>query len=129
LTLCGIGFLAVVLMTASALNIDLGAPAFAAGMIVAAAVSFRDRATPGDVAKEISWSVLPLVAGLFVIVEAVSSAGALAIAAHVLALMKHCPTVQAITVSSFGIGFLSNLMNNLPAGLISGAAVNAAGAV
>ncbi|HYZ73150.1 MAG TPA: arsenic transporter [Chthoniobacterales bacterium] len=129
LTLYGIAFLALVLMTASAFNVDLGAPAFAAGTIIAAAVSFRDYATPLDLAKEISWSVLPLVAGLFVIVEAISSAGALGVATHILVVMSHWPTVQAITASSFGVAFLSNLMNNLPSGLISGAAVKAAGTV
>ncbi len=60
LTLYGIGLLAVTLLTASAFNVDLGAPACAAGVLVAAMISFRDHATPKDIAKEISWSVLPL---------------------------------------------------------------------
>ena len=77
LTLYGIGLLAVTLMTASTFNFDLGAPACAAGVLVAAMISIRDHATPKDIAKEISWSVLPLVAGLFVIVEAINGAGGL----------------------------------------------------
>ena len=54
LTLFGIGFLAATLMTASALNFDLGAPAFAAGLLVACTVSLRDHSTLKDIAKEIS---------------------------------------------------------------------------
>jgi arsenical pump membrane protein len=113
-------------MTASALNVDLGAPACAAGLLVAAAISMRDHAAPKDVIKEVSWSVLPLVAGLFVIVEAMNGAGALHAAVGALGEMKTWPPLQAALTSGFGIALISNLMNNLPSGLISGAAVQAA---
>jgi arsenical pump membrane protein len=128
-TLYGIAFLAITLMSASLLNLDLGAPAFAAGLLVAAAVSIRQHTTPVDIARGISWSVLPLVAGLFVIVEAISSAGALRVAKDALLTLSHWPTVQAIVASGFGVALLSNVTNNLPSGLISGAALTAVGAV
>jgi arsenical pump membrane protein len=127
LTLYGIGFLAVVLMTASALNADLGAPACIAGLLVAVGVSLRDRGTPRDIAKEIPWSVLPLVAGLFVIVEAVNGAGALKAAVGALHDIRNWPPIAGALTSGFGIALISNLMNNLPSGLISGSAVRAAG--
>ena len=127
LTLYGIAFLAVTLMTASAFNFDLGAPACAAGLLVAIGVSLRDPTTPGAIGKEISWSVLPLVAGLFVIVEAMNGAGALSAGVHALREMKGWPPWQAALSSGFGLALISNLMNNLPSGLISGAAVNSAG--
>lgn len=126
LTLYGIALLAITLMTASAFDLDLGAPACAAGVLVAAAISFRDHATPRDIAKEISWSVLPLVAGLFVIVEAINGAGALGTATRWLEEMKHWSALRGALSSGFGIALISNLMNNLPSGLISGAAVKAA---
>lgn len=126
LTLYGIALLTATLMTASALTVDLGAPALAVGLLVASVISFRDHSTARDVAKDISWSVLPLVAGLFVIVEALNSAGALRGAVHALEAMKHWPPSFAGLSSGFGIAVISNLMNNLPSGLISGAAVKAA---
>jgi arsenical pump membrane protein len=126
LTLWGIGFLAATLMTASALNLDLGAPACAVGLLAAAAVSMRDHAAPKDIIKEISWSVLPLVAGLFVIVEAMNGAGALHASVRALLKMKTWPLFPAALTSGFGVAVISNLMNNLPSGLISGAAVQAA---
>jgi len=126
-TLYGIAFLAAVLMTASALRLDLGAPACLAGLLVAAMVSLRDHRTPRDIGKEIAWSVIPLVAGLFVIVEALNSAGALAAAVAVLRNMRTWPSVSSAFVSAFGVAFISNVMNNLPSGLISGTAVQAAG--
>ncbi len=126
LTLYGIALLAATLMTASALNVDLGAPALAVGLLVAITISFRDHATPRDIAKELSWSILPLVAGLFVIVEALNSAGAMAAAVRALQEMKAWPPLSGGLSSGFGIAVISNLMNNLPSGLISGAAVRAA---
>jgi arsenical pump membrane protein len=128
LTLYGIGFLAVTLMTASAFNVDLGAPACVAGLLVAGAVFLRDPRAAKAIAKEISWSVIPLVAGLFVIVEGLNGAGALHAAVNALQEMKSWPPLSAALSSAFGVAFISNAMNNLPSGLISGAAVKVAGA-
>jgi arsenical pump membrane protein len=95
---------------------------------VACAVSLPDHAVPRDIAREIAWSVLPLVAGLFVIVEAINGAGALAASIRALRAMETWQPIHSALASGFGIAVISNLMNNLPSGLISGAAVNAAGA-
>ena len=127
LTLCGIAFLTIVLMAASALNLDLGAPACVAGILAAAGVSIRDHKAVKDIAGGVAWSVLPLVAGLFVIVEALNGAGALSSAVHALHVMRAWQPLPAALSCGFGIAFISNLMNNLPSGLISGAAVRAAG--
>ena len=115
-------------MTASAFNFDLGAPACVAGLLVAGIVCLRDHRAAKDVAKEISWSVIPLVAGLFVIVEAVNGAGALHATVKALQTMKSWTPLSAAFSSAFGIALISNVMNNLPSGLIIGAAVQAAGA-
>jgi arsenical pump membrane protein len=128
LTLGGIALLAVALLTASALNVDLGAPALAVGLVAAAAVALRDRRAPADIVREISWSVIPLVAGLFIIVEGLNGAGALHASVHALQDMEHWEPAKAALTSGFGVAILSNLMNNLPSGLIAGGAVKAAGA-
>ena len=72
--------------------------------------------------------MIPLVAGLFVIVEAMNTAGALEAAARSLSVLKTWSPLSSSLTSGFGVALLSNLMNNLPMGLISGAAVRAAGA-
>jgi arsenical pump membrane protein len=126
LTLWGIALLAVTLLSASALNRDLGLPAFVCGLLVVLIVTFRDREAIADVVREISWSVLPLVAGLFVLVEAVNSTGALSSSVTALKAFEHWPRPRGALASGFGIALLSNLMNNLPSGLLSGAAVRAA---
>jgi arsenical pump membrane protein len=126
LTLIGIAFLAIVLMIASALNMDLGAPACAAGLLVATAVSIRDRGTWRDIATGVAWSVLPLVAGLFIIVDALDQAGALKRAVEALTSMKHWPRLTGVLSSGFGVAVISNLLNNLPSGLITATAMKAA---
>ncbi|MBV8807822.1 MAG: arsenic transporter [Acidobacteriaceae bacterium] len=126
LTLFCIGFLVVVLMIASALNLNLGAPACVTGLLVTAVISLRDHGAPKDLAKKVPWSVLVLVAGLFVIVEALNGAGALGLAVQALDEMKQWSPVTAALGSGFGLAVISNLMNNLPSGLIAGAAVKAA---
>lgn len=129
LTLYGIAFLAVSLMLASAFNVDLGAPACAAGLLVAIAISFRDPTTPKAIINEISWSVIPLVAGLFVVVEAMNGAGAQHLAVVALENLKTWPVLQGSLSAGFGVALISNMMNNLPSGLVSGSAVKAAAAV
>lgn len=126
LTLFGIGFLAVVLIIASALNMDLGEPACGAGALVLLVLSFRDHKTWKDVATGVSWSVLPLVAGLFVIVEALDRNGALLAAVHALTRLEHWRQLTGSLSSGFGVALLSNLMNNLPSGLISAAGIKSA---
>lgn len=126
-TLYGIGFLAAVLMLASAFKFDLGAPACVAGLLVAGIVSVGDRRAPREISKEIAWSVIPLVAGLFVIVEALNGAGALRAAIAWLRALHQWPLPGGAFVAAFGVAFISNLMNNLPSGLIGGVAVQAAG--
>ena len=128
MTLFGIAFLAIVLMVASAFKFDLGVPACVSGLLVAAMVSLRDQRTPRAIGKEITWSVIPLVAGLFVIVEALNRAGALQAAATMVRDLQTWPPLSCGFVSAFGVALISNVMNNLPSGLIMGTAVQGAGA-
>ena len=70
MTAYGIVGTALVLLASSALDVQLGLPTFVAGVATAALVLVRANCGPWSVAKNISWGVLPLVAGLFVLVEA-----------------------------------------------------------
>ena len=126
-TLWGIGLLAVTLMAASALGWNLGAPACGVAVLIAAVVTLRDRDAPKAIVREVSWSVLVLVAGLFVIVEAMNRAGGLAAGVRALDAVRAWPAAEGALTTGFGIAVISNVMNNLPSGLLSGAAVTAAG--
>ncbi|MDR3403907.1 MAG: arsenic transporter [Chthoniobacter sp.] len=119
----GIAFAVVVLLTASALHQDLGAPTLGVAILALGTVAFRDRTALWETPRHVSWSVLPLVAGLFVIVEAVNRAGALEASQQALAALERLPAWQGDLAGAFGITALSNLINNLPSGLISGTAI------
>ena len=126
ISLCGILATAVVLLVASALKIDLGLPTFLSGLVVAAIVLIRERSSPLPVIRDISWSVLPLVAALFVIVEAVKGAGALAMLHQVLLeAMSWSPAASAFVVGGT-VAFGTNMVNNLPLGLLAGVTLQTA---
>jgi arsenical pump membrane protein len=117
----GIAATGGILILASALGRDLGLPTCAAA-VAAVLVATRARGLC-SVIRGVSWSVLPLVAGLFVLVEAVASTGALRVSKEVLVWLTLLPSAAGSLAASFGVAALSNLINNLPSGLLAGAAL------
>jgi len=119
----GLGVTAIVLLTASALDWQLGLPTAITGILIAAMVLVKAKKTPMIILRGISWSVLPLVAGLFVIVEAINKTGMVrAISAILQQTASHSPA-RAAWAGGIGVAFFSNLANNLPSGLIAADAV------
>ena len=122
----GIAATGILLLIASGLGRQLGLPTFMAGIATAAAILLLKRAGPWPVLKEISWSVLPLVAGLFVLVEAVQHTGLLKPVMELLA-QQSATSMRTTAMAAGGIvAFLCNAMNNLPLGLLAGALVTGA---
>ena len=94
--------------------------------MITAVVSIKSKSSPLKLAKEISWSTLVLVAGLFIMVDAVESVGALRLTQSWLAAaQKLAPPVAALAVG-FSVAIGNNLVNNLPLGLIAGGTLHAA---
>jgi arsenical pump membrane protein len=122
----GIGLAAIVLMVASARDWPLGAPTCAAGVLTAIGVLACERKTPWRTLRGVSWSVLPLVAGLFVLVEALDRTGVLRLLASLLRQAVQQGQTQAAWGSGIVLALACNVMNNLPAGLIAGNAIQAA---
>jgi arsenical pump membrane protein len=125
LVLAGIFAVAVVLLVASATNHDLGLPTCVSAVVVAAVVLLRARTNPMHVVRDISWSVLPLVAGLFVLVEAVNSIGALKLSAAAMAWAEKLPSLAGALLTAGVVGIGNNIVNNLPLGLMAGSALQA----
>ena len=126
LALSGLILAAIALTSASALGWPLGAPTCVTALIATAVVSVRNRMIAIRVVKGVSWSVLPLVAGLFVLVEALQKAGMLQLAVRGLQAAGSLGDIPGNLATAFSVGLLSNCMNNLPVGLISGTAVHTA---
>jgi arsenical pump membrane protein len=115
-----------VLLTASALNKDLGLPTCLAALAITVAVSIKARSNPFALAKEISWGTIALVAGLFIMVDAVESIGALKFTQAALQCAQKLAPALGAFVTSFAVGIANNLLNNLPLGLIAGGTLQAA---
>ncbi len=126
LILCGLGLMVAVLLTASALKKDLGLPTCVAALVITAAVSIKARSNPIKLFREISWPTLLLVAGLFIMVDAVESQGALNLTQRWLAAASTLGPNIAAMVVGFVVGIGNNIVNNLPLGLIAGGTIQAA---
>jgi len=122
----GIAATAIVLLASSAFGIQLGLPTFLAGAATAVLVLTRSKCGPLEVLKNISWGVLPLVAGLFVLVEALEKTGV----TNDLAALLHSLVQRSATLAAWASGAVlalgCNLVNNLPAGLVAGRVVEIA---
>lgn len=122
-----IGIAAVVLLVCSGLGIPLGAPTCAVGVVSLLLVAVRDRSAPKNAVRNVSWSVLPLVAGLFMIVEALNRAGLMGMTRAAIAWMAGMHSELGRLCGGFAAGLLSNVMNNLPVGLAAGTALRQMG--
>jgi arsenical pump membrane protein len=117
-----IALTAVALLVCSGLNWQLGLPTFVAGSCACLLISLIKRCAPTRLLGHVSWSILPLVAGLFVLVKGIEVSGTLSpLPGFVSAKAATAPAATA-----FGTGILvalaGNLVNNLPMGLFAGAA-------
>jgi arsenical pump membrane protein len=122
----GIASTALVLLVASSLDWQLGLPTFLAGVATAAVVLIPNRLSPWEIAKDISWGVLPLVAGLFVLVEAVEQTGLLKpLIAFLPARAASAPDATGLALGSV-VAILCNVFNNLPLGLVAGTVASSA---
>jgi arsenical pump membrane protein len=118
----GIGIIitAVVLMISSANGIQLGLPTAICGACITGIVLIVGDKRPGMIIRGVSWSVLPLVAGLFIIVEALNKTAFI----NVISKAVRDGAAKSVTATAWSSGtiiaFVSNLTNNLPSGLIAG---------
>lgn len=107
------------LVIAAILGWPVGYFALALGVLCTCIAGAADRATPGVIVREAPWSVIPLVAGLFVIVRALDASGALDLARTML---RHASAMQPAIGGLYagGLTMLTDtVINNLPAGVIA----------
>lgn len=123
LTLAGLGAVVALLLAASALGWRLGPPCCGASLILAALVGVAARQPVWRLARGVSWSVLALVAGLFMLVGALDRLGLPHQVSHWLCRLPD----GGFWLAGLGLAGLSNLVNNLPAGLLAGQALGHAG--
>lgn len=122
LALAGILLTALLLVVMSSLDLQLGLPTAIAGIATALIVSLLARRSPVALARRVSWGVLLLVAGMFVLVEALDGTGVIAMVAAAMRAVARDP-VPGAAAAGATLAVASNLMNNLPAGLVASLAV------
>jgi arsenical pump membrane protein len=115
----GIVVTAIVLMAASAYGYQLGLPTAVAGVLTAAVTLFAERRSPLGVVKGVSWGVLPLVAGLFVLVEGLQQTGSIPALGSLLLSMAEGSAAGTAWAFAGATALAANLVNNLPAGLVA----------
>jgi arsenical pump membrane protein len=121
-----LGFILIGYFVGSSLGIPPYGVAICACAILGAVGFVRKRLERG-IAREISWSLFPFVVGLFVVVRAVENLPLVEAASRALAAQR-----GALSGSIFGTSLAtalgSNVVNNIPAALVSANALKSAGA-
>jgi arsenical pump membrane protein len=126
LVLIGLALMVAVLLAASSFGKDLGLRTCLAALAITVVVSFRARRSPLQLATEISWSTLALVVGLFVMVDAIETIGAMQLTQEWLAWVQRIGSATGTLITGFAVGVANNLVNNLPLGLIAGSTLHSA---
>ena len=117
--LAGIGLTAAALLAVSAFDRPLGLPTGLLGAATTIVALVRNRESPAALLRGVSWGVLPLVAGLFVLVEGLDRTGMTGALAGALQTSAQASAPGAAALAGAGLAIAANLMNNLPAGLIA----------
>ena len=126
LTALGIALTTVALLVASALDQQLGLPTILAGLLTAAVIAIRNRRFPWRLLGGISWSVLALLGGLFILVGGLEHTGVITALTGILQSAARASRDTTAVGGALTVAVASNLINNLPAGLIAASTVAAA---
>ncbi|WP_019447939.1 arsenic transporter [Cupriavidus sp. BIS7] len=128
LTTAGIVLTGATLLTASLRGQDLGWPTLIGGLATLVAVCATQPRLLAPALREVSWGVLPLVAGLFVLVAGLAQTGLvghLAEWVRMLSAQQGANAVLGAGAAGVLVGMTSNIVNNLPAGLFAASALAA----
>ncbi len=114
---------AMALVAATSFGMNVGYTALGAAVVSFATISARAPASAAAAIRHTPWSIVPLVAGLFVIVSALDRSGAID---AIRMLLERSDSIAGV----FSIGAIMmlacNLFNNLPVALASGVALQSA---
>ena len=121
-TFFALGAAAAILVLASFAGLSIGAVTFGCALLVLVVSAFGERRLGLQMLRGIDLAVLALVAGLFVLVEGLTTSGALHVADRFFDSLVRLPALAANLAGAGSVGLLGNLANNLPVGLAMRAA-------
>lgn len=114
----GILATAAVLLFASANGVALGLPTLLAGALTIAIARMGTSRPLWPLLREVSWGILPLVAGLFVLVQGLQYTGVVAALSHTLQQAAADSPVRSAWTVGIGTALACNVANNLPVALV-----------
>lgn len=123
ITFAAIALTAIVLVAASIRGLALGLTTAIMACATTAVVFLAQRTSPWPLLRQMTWSIIPLVAGLFVLIEAVAKTGAIDALTHALDVASAASGSKIAGAAGLVVALAANLMNNLPVGLIAGSAL------
>ncbi|MBV9269942.1 MAG: anion permease [Candidatus Eremiobacteraeota bacterium] len=107
------------LVYASALGYAIGTATLAAGVICTVIVGASDRKTVVRTLRGITWGIIPLVAALFIIVQALDANGALyVVRSWFEAVSAYSHPLDVLAIGGI-VAIGCNVLNNLPAALLT----------
>ncbi len=122
-----LGGSAIALVLTSALGGSLGITALVCAAVACFILAVRDRGVTVAVLRGTAWGVVPLVAGLLVVVAALERAGATGLAARALDAACTLPPWLGREVAGLTTMLLANGANNLPVAVFAARAFAATG--
>lgn len=118
-----VGICAILLVVASFIGWSIGYSTFVLGIAALLISTLRDRAYATAILRGITWSIVLLVGGLFVIVAALDQAGALLVAERFLSFAQTLSPFTAKLSVAAAITLGSSALNNLPIALATASAL------
>ncbi len=115
----GIAGVLIAFFVAPFFGIPIGLVAIAAGAIVVLASWLRGWVTLGEVAGSISWGIIALVIGLFLVVQGVENVGLALLAERAFVAAAPGESLLQILGITAGAALGSNVVNNVPMTVLS----------
>jgi arsenical pump membrane protein len=116
------------MVASAALGWNVGFATLLLALAAAATMATTDRSVVVPVVRRLPWEILPLVAGLFVVVDALDRAGILSLLRSVLDRAATLPGPLGNLATAAGTTVASGLFNNLPVAMAVAHASTASGA-
>lgn len=118
-----VGVSALLIVACAGIGWRIGPTTFVLGVATFAVVAARDASCVRTVMRDTPWSIIPLVAGLFVIVAALDRSGVLAVARTFFQAAANMTHPAGELVAGAAVTIAANVFNNLPVGVLARYAV------
>lgn len=109
---------ALIIALCAAVGWPIGLASVILGAASVAVVTAVDKGAARAVARQAPWSIVPLVAGLFVVVAALDRSGVVKAASSLLARAAGLPHPSGSLLAGGAVAIADNVFNNLPVGVL-----------